>query len=664
MSWRARALSAARVLLVALLCFPPVQSGIGTMVDQSWAIGLQLAWRQRLAHGRDVVFPYGPMGWLGTTAMTDTALAVVALLVRIVLLVVAAWVCVRLVDRRLGPWASSVTRGRRLLALALCTVAALPVTWLVGALALTGGDLPVVVCSLVWLLACWFAVDRPDRSITAVVVLAFVGGALVTVKFEQGLSAVLVVGLLALLGADPRGLRLLPPRARAIGERSERDGRIVSGLVGGVLAAGAALLGLLVAWIGNRQPVGALPRWLKAIAELTKGYPPAMVIDAASVSQRWWTALLTGSALVPIVLIARRAPRGRRAVAVSVPLAAVLLTARQSSVRVDPGHLARGLIISAAVWVVLGRGRVLAAGAVVVVLAVWQGQGMRGLGSADFLRPVEAVDHARTAVKQLTSSAERRAIHEMGYQQAGALDVPDEMLQQLRTGDVHVEPADIVVAWVHRLRWNPLPVIQTYQANTMWLDRLDADKLAGPTAPRYVLFDPISIDDRIPRWESPAAMTTMLCNYRMTSIHWRWVLFERRTDGPGGSSDVCGAPRVLQRVRARFGVPVPTPEAPPGTIVVARYLGTGPGLLGAVRESLTRPAKLYALLPGTGDRPHRFVPDTAAAPHVLSLPACITEQWGSFDTRRFEAVTLSTGPRPSGDRTYTVEFAAIPYRCP
>src|SRR5262249_18836563 len=58
------ALAPALGLLASLLTWPVFTMVPGSDLDWSWQIGLHLAYAQGLDYGRDIVFTYGPLGFL------------------------------------------------------------------------------------------------------------------------------------------------------------------------------------------------------------------------------------------------------------------------------------------------------------------------------------------------------------------------------------------------------------------------------------------------------------------------------------------------------------------------------------------------------------------------------------------------------------------------
>ncbi len=58
-------LDAAAGLAIAVVTWPVAEASPSIAIDPSWIVGLQLAARQRLQFGHDIVFTYGPLGFLG-----------------------------------------------------------------------------------------------------------------------------------------------------------------------------------------------------------------------------------------------------------------------------------------------------------------------------------------------------------------------------------------------------------------------------------------------------------------------------------------------------------------------------------------------------------------------------------------------------------------------
>ena len=148
----------------------------------------------------------------------------------------------------------------------------------------------------------------------------------------------------------------------------------------------------------------------------------------------------------------------------------------------------------------------------------------------------------------------------------------------------------------------------------------------------------------------------MLCRYREVVATAHWEVLAR------GESR-CGAPAEIGTVVARAGEPVAVPEAPSGTIVIARVTGMEGGPGDRLRALALRPQDWYARL---DDRSSvRLVIDTARNGLLLGVPA------GSDFSGPFAygpAVrTITIAPSPSmraSATTLTYVFVAIPMHAP
>jgi len=106
------------------------------------------------------------------------------------------------------------------------------------------------------------------------------------------------------------------------------------------------------------------------------------------------------------------------------------------------------------------------------------------------------------------------------------------VLAALKGRCLNAEPIEVAAVWGYGFDWCPLPALQSYGAYTSRLDRLDAARYADPeNGPDGVIRADFAIDERLPAWESPAAMLALLCN------------FESAADG-GGWSPCTGSHRT------------------------------------------------------------------------------------------------------------------------
>ncbi len=644
---RAAALALGIGTVVGLLVMPVFGVAPETGLDYSWAAGLHLARAQDLAFGRDVLFTFGPLGWIVAGGLFQPTTGVVAIAARFPLMIGAA-ALVTLLWRRLGlPWWGAA-------------FAAVPSTWVIVSTQATGGEIPIVsvllVAAVVLLRLLRDPRDRDDTPESRW--WAAAAGALsaltMLVKFDAGAAALVLagIGVLAVALAERRSVRDLGTRL-------------------GTLAA-SFFGALAVLWVVAGQSPALLPSWLRGSVQLLTGYNSAMVADYRRANDRQLAALMAAGLAVLLVLVAHRhRSEGRplRPVLVAGLYTAMVLTlaAKQSFVRYDAGHVMRIAAVVAVLALVLATRRPVsvAVSALIIVTAVWFSYRADPSARRSLARPTQAWAQLDRMVGAIVSGGERRAI--VGTQRAAILrvaEVPPEIVEQTRGRSLHVEPWETSIAWALTgdagTRWSPLPVFQSYSAYTAGLDDRNADRLAGPDAPDLVLVETRSIDRRWHRWESPRAWVELLCRYRPAAASARWQLLERRPDGTG-----CGAPQRLgEPVTAVLGGPLITPAAPDDAFVTVRFRGLEPGPVRAVRELLTRSSTWWVLRPY--ERGVRLVAGTAGQPHVLAVPSCLRDRLGPVDTASVPLMSVSPVDRePDPERrTVTAVYEVVPYRCP
>jgi hypothetical protein len=153
-------------------------------------------------------------------------------------------------------------------------------------------------------------------------------------------------------------------------------------------------------------------------------------------------------------------------------------------------------------------------------------------------------------------------------------DLQDRTLQDARTyyldtirglppfptaATVDVMPWDIGLIYEQgSLHWDPRPVLQSYLAYTPWLDQLDADFLRGSTAPDFIIYSYLTIDDRYAAFDEPAAFRTLVDNYRVIKVLGPAVVVLQRIAPSAASETVegttCAALGTAITVPQRAGV--------------------------------------------------------------------------------------------------------------
>jgi hypothetical protein len=541
-------------------------------LDPSWEAALYMAAHRGLLGGTQVVFTYGPLGFLAVPGLWYSGLGALAFaysaLIYIALCVSLVWAL-----RRALPWP-------------LALIAAYVVFIVTPSI-----ELPLAL-TVVWCLAL-LSPEPPRVAGPLVCYGGAVLGALETLILLRSGPVILVLCTLTLLGGDRRLRRL-------------------------GMFAGCALVTFLVAWFGAGQTAANLPDYFRNGLQVVLGYSQAMGAGSLSHLQIAGMVLLS---LAVIVFGALGSRTGRaRWIAVLVIGVAAFALFKEAIVREDDGHLQLFYSTLVAIAAAIGfRGRRAVAVPVLIGLIV--------VGLAIPRTPyqpikVNPLSHARSAADQLTeilSPAHKRGLAEIGMAIGYRLD--PTTLALLRGQRVDVDPWEAAVAWLYKLDWDPLPVFQDYSAYTAALDRLNAGALRAPSGPQRILrenvvrLDRISptgdLDYRLQAWDPPAQALAMLCHFAALHTNAFWQVL-------GRVPDRCGPSRLLATIRVRNAQTISLGNAPAGSVLFVRIEGAGVTGIERLRSLLYRARDRYLVVNRT--RTYRLVPGTAADGLLLDAP--------------------------------------------
>jgi hypothetical protein len=538
--------------------------------DRSWQIGLALAFSRGLVFGRDIIFTYGPLGFTAHPLRTSAGAYRVALMVGALVqagVLVALLVCVR-----------------RTMGLAVAVLAAFVLASLVGET--QANPLVAIAFGAVALTL----TASEDRSEQAARILALWGSALAAVallvKLDDGTACAVVI-MIGLAGTD----------------RPRRE--LAYGAISFTVALG-------VVWLLVGQPLDALPGYFQGAYQVVRGYVDSMGRNTAGSKGVWMLLLLLGSALALSVgawiSMAGRGERQRRFL-VLVVLALHYCLFREMFTREGVGRGIQFALLAAVAIMIPWRGRGRLAG-VAIAATLWTATfsfypSTLSATLGPFMRMQAMVTQVQRAFGLGPSVARAKLV-----KQADAL--PGPVLAAVRGHCVTAEPSEIAVIWAYRLRWCPLPALQSYNANTPRLDHLDAATYASARkGPERVLRRVDAIDGRNPDWESPAAMLSLLCHFRAVASDDSWQALARIPNR-------CGSLRPYLTLHTKLGRTVPLPSTPPDTVLVADIEGLGVGFEEHLAGLITRVAERHVLIDG---RRYRVPPDTASDGLLLSVPA-------------------------------------------
>jgi len=574
----------------------------------SWQAGITLAFTHHLQWGPQLLFTFGPYGFVEDILPFSRLTAGLGLI-----------------------YALGVTWG-----LAAIIVSRLRDSW---------GLLPAALCAWVALAIAANTVEAPELGAALSLGLAL---AVMDGKDGEGPQQVLLAGLGAfsafqLLVEVNVGLVSIFLTVVAVASQGPRLRRAI--------VTALPFIGCLVlALVAANQSLSNFPSYIRGSLSVLTGYAPAMATGGERGTENWYAVVDLALVAAVFAFALRRRSAAKKA-AISLALVGWAWEAlKEGFVR----HDKHDLVFFAVVLLALCLARLpalapLQAVAVVVaaVLACLAGGG----APSPMRSPVEDVRAIASEVGDLVLPGKWAGVERYGRLQVRVTggQLSNGTLALLKGRTFAAEPFEDALSFAYpTLRWRPEPVLQAYSAYTSYLDQLDASFLSGPRAPDVLLWQPETIDGRDPTWDPPATVVAMYCHYSSLGTEGSWLVLAH-------SRDRCGAPQLLGRVSARFGQLVTSPPAPhAGDIVVASFSVPSP-LSAAVEGFLLKPPAVWVLADG---HRYRFVTGTASDEHVISAPSSLGFPPG-WSGSTISAFSFEGGGWPAGEGKVEVSFYAL-----
>jgi hypothetical protein len=560
----------ASAVLLVLLTWPINLGNPAPGLDSSWTSGLFMAVDDGKHFGSEVVFTYGPLGFLSWPLLWFSWLAVLAYAYSAAIYVAFAATLMWMLNRSVG-----------LLAAAL-------VSFLFLATNPYLEQLPLLL-AIGWSFAA-LRVDSPAAATTLLVV----GGGLLSgieplVKLSVGPPTILIC-LLGLTGARANRRQWSAFAAIALGS-------------------------FLASWLLSGQALGNLWDYLVNGAQVISGYNEAMGFSAAPT---WQAVAIVAFALVLVVVVTRADFRDSRArwFAVALTAVAAFVTFKYGTTQLAAGPVAMALSTMLAIFLMVPWPRLRAAvfvtaSAVLAAIAL-------------HTYPTEVRLDVLANLMRFTDSAELAArpglrqqrIDESRASLQATFAIDPAILAAMENKRVAIEPWETSVTWAYDLDWSPLPVFQSYVAYTTRLDRLNAAAAADPNGPQVILraipggVGRPGFEGRQPLWDPPEQNLATACHFAPTLTVEPWQLLSRVPDR-------CGPQRLIASHRAEPGEAVAVPRAGRNELVVLRLEGAGVKGLERLDSLFWRPSERVAVL-DAGRYSYRLIPGTSEDGLIVS----------------------------------------------
>jgi hypothetical protein len=540
---------AAAAALIFALCWLSLiwlpASPVTSDLDSSWSGALVHFSARGLQFGREVIFTFGPLGYLTSHAYTGE-LFTVRILWTVLSSAVFAAILTLAVFRLPLLWRAP---------------------WLLFLLLFSWRPDSVHVLVFAALAAELFrsGAERPAWNVLAAVVL----GVCSLIKFSYFILALLIV--------------VLAIASYAMRKRTTSAAALVLGY-GGTL---------LLTWKIAGQDLVNLWPYLRYSKEIATGYKEAMALSDASnvVVLLGLTAALLTCCLGALGFFA--APSRHRLWAPLTLVGLTFLAWNHGFVRAD-NHVLEFFAVCpvalAVIWNAMDAcpriHRIGSAVIVVVFIACLAGMWVQMPESVrDSV--VSARDRMKGGWAVLTSPRKiTRSLQKTLTRQKRKEALP-RVRAEVGNATVDVFGYEQGVAILNDLNYTPRPVFQSYTAYTPALIDVNAAFYSSEKAPAYVLFKLQPIDNHVPTLDDSGTLTQILLAYTFLFEERGYLLWKRKTRPPQPI-----ALAELSRGEIRLGKRVPVPDAP----LVWVETDLRDTLLGALRRVLYKPAEVRMTL--------------------------------------------------------------------
>jgi len=558
------------LIIFALVIFPQVplipMAYPEFWLDAGMIAGLNMAATQHLRFGRDIIFTYGPLGYMcfPTFPEADPELVRIFTLSCYVLTVYAAW---RLLSQE-------------------------------GVTSLSGVALIATACALFFLdFSIW------NRNVFRIEVIGFLLVINILLAFRAGRGGQVDLFLLAIVSGVAALVKFsmaccLISLTACLAVFCSFD---TNGIDRKALLRNLALLSLipgsmLVLFYCNQGSVVYFGNYLRGAWQLIVGYAEAVSVPVHTAA----LVNVAGAMLILLVLTRGLWREWRRSIDALAAAAVVTAFAYKNFVvRQDGWHMTTTFfeLAMAAIMIMTRIDNRRYRSLVTIVSLAFVGSGIAvvvnvaKLDSSHVLESVTNLPMRMTSYIRFEKTASELVKRQQEYIRAYRLT--DSVLHRIGKYTVDIFPNDILIAKANNLVWNPRPIFQSYGAYTPYLDNINATHIEQ-NGPDMALIQWSLFDDRLPFVDEPLTWEALLNYYDFLYQTPKFVLVRRRIQAKFVGES------AMTESEVDWGKPVRVPAARPGEYVSMKAVIL-PTLAGRLSNFLFRSSSIRARLTVSDD---------------------------------------------------------------
>ncbi len=183
-----------------------------------------------------------------------------------------------------------------------------------------------------------------------------------------------------------------------------------------------------------------------------------------------------------------------------------------------------------------------------------------------------------------------------------------EMFDAIRNDSVDIIPWDIALVWAKDLNWSPRPIFQSYNAYTKELDSMNAKHFEENNPPKFIIFSYKTLDRRYPIFDEPNTFRNVLCNYEHIDSYNEFIILQYDQ-----TASNCTRYEEIKSLNAKIGEPINIPNFKNGYLFA--HIDLDYSYYGKLKNTIYKSSPAYIkfeLTDGNYSKKYRFIPDTAA----------------------------------------------------
>lgn len=276
----------------------------------------------------------------------------------------------------------------------------------------------------------------------------------------------------------------------------------------------------------------------------------------------------------------------------------------------------------------------------------------------DFGGKFEAVRSA-ASLAATGSVGKAQLLEDVKQRIRASFSLHDVTLRYVGDKTVDIMPWDISIAFAYGMKWTPRPVFQCYSAYTDKLDMLNCKFFESAKAPEILLYAVYFMDTRYPLFDSPATFRTILRRYKPVFIDNQYIVLRK--------SDAYSPPdsKIISVLDTEIGRPIPVPRVRGGYLFA--NIDMDYNLLGKIMKLFYKvPGVKIRMVGNRGVSERRFI--FSPARNGIFLSQFINNAGELFnvwqgrmnDQYDFNSITIITDSPYFYGKNIRVEFFEVP----